>query len=122
MRSPYIYACSNAVWCIWVPGAMPQQRSKLRALMPVTATVELQMLAAESMSAVTDLAADMRFGATLRASLLPALANGLLGFWLGRPRCSKFQNPGFIRLFDRALRMNTSQGVSRFSADWAKMF
>jgi hypothetical protein len=78
-------------------------------------------LAAEVMPAFAGLAAYVRLGAALRASLLPTLASRFFGFWFGRSRGSQPQDPRLIRLLDRALGMNASQGVSRFAAHGAKI-
>lgn len=74
------------------------------------------------MSAFTDLATHMRSSITLRASLLPTLSNAIFGLWFRGSRCAELQHPRFVGLFKRALRMNASQRVCRFAADWAEMF
>jgi hypothetical protein len=64
----------------------------------------------------------MRLVAALRAFFLPTLPRWLLGFCGSRgARGAQSQDPRLIRLLNRALGMNATQGVSRLSANWTKM-
>ena len=77
----------------------------------------LRRLLAETVSAFAELEAHMRLGATLWAFLLPGLASGFLDLWFGGSRDSEATNPGLVCLLDRALGMDATQRIRRFSAN-----
>jgi len=74
------------------------------------------------MPAFADFAAHVRLRPALGTSLLPTLSRGLFDLWLRGSCRAQLQDPRFIRFFQRALGVDSSQWVSRFTANRAQLF